>query len=95
MMLVYPVVGGAVSGTVEGSFTRDLMDTYKGDIVVVVGTQNHNGYTGFKDMTFDEYMGKEQQHNGWVKVVQIPLPSFAGKDEAMYVYQRGGVAPAP
>lgn len=89
MMLVYPVVGGAMSGTLEGSFTRDLMAAYKGDTVVVVGTQNRNGYTGFRDVTFDEYMDKEQKQNGWAKVVQIPLPSFAGKDEAMYVYQRG------
>jgi len=65
-----------------------LMAAYKGDTVVVVGTQNHNGYTGFRDMTFDEYMEKEQKQNGWVKAVQIPLPSFAGKDEAMYVYHR-------
>jgi hypothetical protein len=38
-------------------------------------------------MTFDEYMEREQP--GWTKVVQVPLPSFAGKDEALYVYQRG------
>ncbi|KAK4230950.1 hypothetical protein QBC38DRAFT_467394 [Podospora fimiseda] len=89
MMLVYPVVGNVELGTIEGSFTRDLMADYKGDTVVVVGTQNHNGYTGFKDMTFDEYMEREQKEKGWVRIVQIPLPSFAGKNDAMFVYQRG------
>ncbi|GAB1311712.1 hypothetical protein MFIFM68171_01922 [Madurella fahalii] len=90
LMLVYPVVGGKLTGTVEGSFTRDLVAAYKGDTLVVVGTQNHNGYTSFSDMTMDEYM--ERDHSGeWAKIVQIAMPSFAGKDEAMFVFQR--VAP--
>lgn len=87
LLMVYPVVGGSLTGTVEGGFTRRLMDAYRGDTVAVVGTQNGNGYTGFKDMAFDEYMAKEQP--SWTKVVQIPVPSFAGKDEALFVYQRG------
>lgn len=87
LLMVYPVVGGGIAGGVEGGFTRDLMKAYKGDTVAVVGTQNRNGYTSFRDMTFDEYMSREQP--AWTKVVQIPLPSFAGKDEALYVYQRG------
>lgn len=87
LLMVYPVVGGSLTGTVEGSFTRGLMEAYRGDTVAVVGTQNGNGYTGFKDMTFDAYMAREQP--AWTKVVQIPVPSFAGKDEALYVYQRG------
>lgn len=87
LLMVYPIVGGSLTGTVEGGFTRGLMDAYQGDTVAVVGTQNGNGYTGFRDMTFDVYMAREQP--AWTKVVQIPLPSFAGKDEALYVYQRG------
>lgn len=87
LLMVYPVVGGSLTGTQQGGFTRGLMAAYKGDTVAVVGTQNGNGYTGFKDMTFDQYMEREQP--GWTKVVQIPVPSFAGKDEALYVYQRG------
>ncbi|KXX73214.1 hypothetical protein MMYC01_210418 [Madurella mycetomatis] len=87
LLLVYPVVGGKLTSTVEGSFTRDLVAAYKGDTLVVVGTQNHNGYTSFSNMTMDEYMGRE--HAGeWVKTVQIAMPSFAGKDEAMFVFQR-------
>jgi hypothetical protein len=87
LLLVYPVVGGKLTGTAEGSFTRDLVAAYKGDTLVVVGTQNHNGYTGFPDMTMDEFM--EREHSGeWVRTVQVAMPSFAGKDEALFVFQR-------
>lgn len=89
LLLVYPVVGA--DG--RGAFTRDLLAAYRGDTVAVVGTQNRNGYTGFKDMTMDEYMEREQRE--WTKVVQVALPSFPGKDEALYIYQRGDRAPAP
>ncbi|KAJ9155627.1 Transcription factor nrm1 whi5 [Pleurostoma richardsiae] len=91
LLMVYPVVGGGVAGGVEGGFTRGLMAAYKGDTVAVVGTQNRNGYTGFRDMTMDEYMEREQKD--WTKIVQIPLPSFAGKDEALFIFQRGDRAP--
>lgn len=92
LLLVYPVVGGGVGGGSEGGFTRTLVDTFQGDTIAVVGTQNRNGYTGFKNMTMDEYMEKE--HKDWCKMVQIPLPSFAGKDEALYVFQRRDGKPA-
>jgi hypothetical protein len=91
LLLVYPVVGGGVGGGTEGSFTRNLVAAYAGDTIAVVGTQNRNGYTGFRDMTMDEYMAREQGQ--WTKVVQMPLPSFAGKDEALFVFQRGDRAP--
>ncbi|KAB5560043.1 hypothetical protein GE09DRAFT_1115430 [Coniochaeta sp. 2T2.1] len=91
LLMVYPIVGGGVAGGVEGGFTRDLLRAYEGDTVAVVGTQNHNGYTGFSGTTMAEYM--EREHPDWVKVVQIPLPSFAGKDEALFVFQRGERAP--
>jgi hypothetical protein len=91
LLLVYPVVGGGVGGGVEGGFTRNLVGAYQGDTIAVVGTQNRNGYTGFMGMTMDEYMAQEQKQ--WTKVVQIPLPSFPGKDEALYVFQRGERAP--
>lgn len=92
LLLVYPVVGGGVGGGKEGGFTKDLLAAFQGDTVAVVGTQNGNGYTSFKSMTMDQYMAKEQQ--AWVKVAQIPLPSFAGKDEALFVFQRGPRAPS-
>ncbi|KAI0975512.1 hypothetical protein F4678DRAFT_272982 [Xylaria arbuscula] len=93
LLLVYPIVGGGVAGGTEGGFTRSMLDAYDGDTLAVVGTQNHNGYTGFRDLTMDEFMARE--HGGeWLKVVQVPLPSFPGKDEALYVFQRGSRAPS-
>lgn len=86
LLIVYPVVGP--DGT--GSFTRSLMAAYAGDTVAVVGTQNHNGYTGFKNMVMDEYMEREHGSSGWQRVVRIPLPSFPRKDEALFVFQRRG-----
>jgi hypothetical protein len=91
LLLVYPIVGGGIAGGAEGGFTRNLVRAYKGDTLAVVGTQNHNGYTGFRDVSMDEYMASEEPE--WTKVVQIPLPSFAGKDEALFVFQRGERAP--
>lgn len=83
LLMVYPVVG-----TADGSFTRDVIAAYKGDTIVVAGTQNSNGYTAFSSLTMAEYMAKE--HADWVRIAQVPLPSFAGKDEALYVFQRKG-----
>ncbi|KAK6952110.1 hypothetical protein Daesc_006641 [Daldinia eschscholtzii] len=94
LLLVYPIVGGTVAGGEEGGFTRSMMDAYSGDTLAVVGTQNHNGYTGFRGMSMDEYMERERAGEGWVKVVQIALPSFPGKDEALFVFQRGSRAPS-
>ncbi|KAK3392952.1 hypothetical protein B0H63DRAFT_456923 [Podospora didyma] len=102
LLLVYPIV--------SNNFTRSVVAAYKGDTVAVVGTQNRNGYTAFADMTVDEFMvtasatadgqgqGQGQGHGqggGWTKIIQIPLPSFAGKDEALFIFQRGSRAPAP
>lgn len=81
LLLVYPVVGA-----VDGAFTRRLVDAFEGDTIAVVGTQNGNGYTGFRSMTVDQYM--EREHKEWTRVVQIALPSFTGKDEALFVFQR-------
>ncbi|GAW26460.1 hypothetical protein SAMD00023353_3201040 [Rosellinia necatrix] len=94
LLLVYPVVGGGLAGGRPGGFTRDLLAAYAGDTLAVVGTQNRNGYTGFRDRTMDEFMAREHAPE-WVRVVQLPLPSFPGKDEALYVFQRGPRAPPP
>lgn len=91
LLLVYPIVGGGIGGGTDGGFTRSLVDAYLGDTIAVVGTQNGNGYTGFKGTTMDRFM--EEEHKEWTKVVQIPLPSFSGKDEALFVFQRGDRAP--
>ncbi|KAI2617105.1 hypothetical protein GGR54DRAFT_212626 [Hypoxylon sp. NC1633] len=76
LLLVYPIVGGSVAGDREGGFTRDMLDAYAGDTVAVVGTQNRGGYTGFRGESMDEYMQRERAADGWVKVVQVALPSF-------------------
>ena len=78
LLLVYPIV--------SSDFTSKILDAYKGGTICVAGTQNRNGYTAFKDRTIDEYMKVEK--TDYEKTIQIPLPSFPGKDEALYVFER-------
>lgn len=80
LLLVYPIVGG-------DGFTEKVLRAYEGDVVCVVGTQCRNGYTAFSDRIIDEWMDRE---GGWEKVVQVPVPSFAGKDDALFVFRRSG-----
>ncbi|KAM0307501.1 hypothetical protein HYE67_000827 [Fusarium culmorum] len=91
LLLVYPVVGGGIGGGTEGGFTRNLVAAFEGDTIAVVGTQNRNGYTGFKGITMDEFM--ESEHKDWTMVAKVALPSFPGKDEALYVFQCGERVP--
>ena len=77
LLLVYPIV--------SSDFTSGILDAYKGGTICVAGTQNGNGYTAFKDKTIDEYMKAEKAD--YKKTIQIPLPSFPGKDEALYVFE--------
>ncbi len=78
LLLVYPIV--------SSDFTSRILDSYKGDTICVAGTQNRSGYTAFKDRIIDEYMKAENPD--YEKTVQIPLPSFPGKDEALFVFER-------
>lgn len=78
LLLVYPVVGL--------DFTTSILNAYKGDVICVAGTQNGNGYTAFKNETIDTWMARERPEFG--KVAQLPLPSFAGKDDALFVWRR-------
>lgn len=78
LLLVYPIV--------SSDFTSRVLDAYQGDTICVAGTQNRNGYTAFKDRMVDEYMKVDKAN--YEKNVQIPLPSFPGKDEALYVFER-------
>jgi hypothetical protein len=78
LLMVYMVTAG--------TFTKRVLQAYKGDTIVVVGTQNANRYTGFSDCTAEEYFEKEMP--GWVLFCRIAMPSFAGKDEAMFVWER-------
>lgn len=78
LLLVYPQV--------SADFTAKVIGAYEGDVVVVAGTQNGNGFTGFRDETIGAWM--EREKGEFREVVQVPLPSFAGKDEALFVFVR-------
>lgn len=78
LLMVYPVA--------RSGFTASVLEAYKGDVVCVVGTQNRNGYTGFQDRTIDEYMAEKMSKIE--RTVQVPLPSFAGKDDALFVFEK-------
>ncbi|KAL8998390.1 MAG: hypothetical protein Q9169_002518 [Polycauliona sp. 2 TL-2023] len=78
LLLVYPIVGS--------DFTARILNAYTGSTICVVGTQNANGYTAFKGKIIYEYMAVEKPE--YVKTVQLPLPSFAGKDEALFIFEK-------
>jgi hypothetical protein len=78
LLLVYPQA--------TGDFTNSVLKGFKGDAIVVAGTQNGNGFTGFKDTTVEEWI--EANLNEWELTLRMPLPSFAGKDEGLFVWQR-------
>ena len=78
LLMVYPQV------TTE--FTVKSLMGFQGNTLVVAGTQCANGYTAFQNVLVDEWLKDKRPE--FEKVVQTPLPSFAGKDEALYVFQR-------
>ena len=78
LLLVYPITGNGL--------TEKVCRAYSGDKIVIAGTQNGNGYTGFKDRKVEEFLC---EGGGWKKTVQVPLPSFPGKDEGLFVFERG------
>jgi hypothetical protein len=83
LLLVYPSVGD--------DFTEKVLKAFYGDAVVVAGTVNHNGFTGFQNQTMAEWI-EEHGHSlpvRWTEVARIPLPSFAGKDEGLFVFRAG------
>ena len=77
-MLVYPQA--------TGNFTAPILKRFLGDVIVVAGTQNGNGFTGFRDVRVDEWV--EGNLSEFELAVRMPLPSFAGKDEALFVFLR-------
>lgn len=79
LLLVYPTVGQA--------FTSRMIRAYRGTTLVCCGTQNVNGFTGFKGETIAAWLEREMAGE-WDKVCQVPLPSFAGKDEALFIFER-------
>jgi hypothetical protein len=78
LLLVYPQA--------TGNFTGPILKAFEGDAIVVAGTQNGNGFTGFQDMVVDEWVQKNL--SAFELTLRMPLPSFAGKDEALFVFQR-------
>lgn len=78
LLLVYPQA--------TGNFTGPILKAFEGDTIVVAGTQNGNGFTAFQDMLVDECV--EKNLPSLELVMRMPLPSFAGKDEALFVFQR-------
>lgn len=78
LLLVYPQA--------TGDFTAGVLRAFKGDTIVVAGTQNGNGFTGFREQGVDEWV--EENLQAFELVVRMPLPSFAGKDEALFVFRR-------
>ena len=79
LLMVYPVTAN--------DFTASAIKEFKGDVVCVVGTQNGNGYTGFKGEMVDQWFERERGVE-WELVVRVPLMSFPGKDDALFVFRR-------
>ncbi|KAL3422649.1 hypothetical protein PVAG01_06805 [Phlyctema vagabunda] len=79
LLLVYMIT--------RGDFTRRVLEAYAGDVIVIAGTQNANRFTGFEGSTVEQYFAAHMP--AWQLVVRVALPSFAGKDEGLFVYTRG------
>jgi hypothetical protein len=78
LLLIYPQA--------TGNFTGPIMKAFEGHTIVMAGTQNGNGFTGFQDVVVDEWV--EKNLPAFELTLKMPLPSFAGKDEALFVFQR-------
>ena len=78
LLLVYPIVGL--------EFTAKVIRAYDGETIIVAATQNRSGYTAFKNLKIDEWM--ERERGEFRKIAQVPLPSFAAKDETLFVFER-------
>lgn len=78
LLLVYPIVGM--------DFTSKILSAFQGQYICVAGNQNKTGYTAFKDQIVSEWMTANR--TDFELVARLPLPSFAGKDDALFVFQR-------
>lgn len=77
MLLVYPVT--------SQNFTRRAIGAFHGNTICLVGTQNENRYTAFDDATVEEFC---ERGGAWKVTSRLPLPSFPGKDDALYILRR-------
>ncbi|KAF2678759.1 hypothetical protein K458DRAFT_134652 [Lentithecium fluviatile CBS 122367] len=78
LLLVYPQA--------TGDFTAPILKKFEGDAIVVAGTQNANGFTAFQHCIIDDWV--EKHLPAFEITLRMPLPSFPGKDEALFVFQR-------
>ncbi|KAI7583898.1 hypothetical protein KC316_g7005 [Hortaea werneckii] len=78
LLMVYPTVGG--------EFTKRMVDAYDGTTIFCAGTQNASGFTAFAKETIADWMARERPE--WRLGLQVPIPSFAGKDEALFMFEK-------
>lgn len=78
LLLVYPQA--------TGDFTGPMLKAFDGDTIVIAGTQNENGFTAFREALVDDWVASHL--SAFELTLRMPLPSFAGKDEALFVFQR-------
>ena len=99
LLLVYPSVGNDFTSKMikaYSKFYRVALDStawltivgVDGTTIISAGSQNASGFTAFAKETIADWMARELPE--WERVLQIPLPSFAGKDEALFVFEKGG-----
>jgi hypothetical protein len=90
LLLIYAIT--------SGSFTKRTLEAYKGDTVIIVGTQNENRFTNFSKYKIEDWfhtvnsIAINESGPGtplWKLECRVPLPSFPGKDEALYVWKKG------
>lgn len=96
LLLVYPTVGNDFTGKILKAYSkccvllilnlRLLMCEIGGSTIICAGSQNASGFTAFNKETIADWIAREMP--AWDKMLQIPLPSFAGKDEALFVFQK-------
>lgn len=64
-----------------------LTDSSKGGTTIIAASsQNASGFTAFAKETIDTWMARELPE--WEKILQVPLPSFAAKDEALFAFEK-------
>ena len=57
-----------------------------GSTIIAASSQNASGFTAFAKETIAAWIAREMPE--WEKILQIPLPSFAGKDEALFAFEK-------
>lgn len=97
LLLVYPMVGLEFTSKMikaygkseaSGSASPNLANYVLADgtTIISAGAQNASGFTAFAKETIADWMARELPN--WEKVLQVPLPSFPGKDEALFIFEK-------